>query len=110
MEIYGYQCTKCGYINYPNRTLCRKCKHNEFKPVALPKSGKLLTFTHLSTLPGDFDVPELTLGIVELSNGTRMTCQLDIEKPALGMAVQGEVAVVRHDEYNKYHGMVFRAK
>jgi uncharacterized OB-fold protein len=105
-----YQCAKCGHINYPNRTLCRKCRHSEFRPVALPKSGRLLTFTHLSTLPGDFDVPELTLGIVQLANGVRVTAQLDIPRPKLGMAVDGEVQVVRKDEYNKYHGFVFRAK
>jgi len=110
MEIYGYQCAKCGRVNYPNRTLCRQCRHNDFKPVPLPRDGKLLTFTRLSTLPGDFDVPEITLGIVELSNGVRMTAQLDIPKPKSGMAVQGEVKVVRKDEYNQYHGMVFRAK
>lgn len=110
MEIYGYRCAKCGHINYPNRTLCRRCKHADFQPVALPKKGKLLTFTHLSALPGDFDVPQLTLGIVQLSNGVRVTAQLEIARPKLGMAVTGEVAVVRRDEYNKYHGFVFRAR
>ncbi len=110
MEIYGYQCSKCGHINYPNRTLCGKCKNNAFVPVPLPKAGKLLTFTRLSTLPGDFDVPEMTLGIVELSNGVRVTGQVEIPKPKMGMAVESTVQVVRKDEYNKYYGMVFRAK
>jgi uncharacterized OB-fold protein len=107
MEIYAYRCAKCGELHYPNRTLCRKCKHEVFEPVPLPKTGKLLTFTRVSSLPGDFEVPELVLGIVELSNGLRITGQLEIEKPALGMKVQGEVKVVRKDEYDKYYGMIF---
>jgi uncharacterized OB-fold protein len=37
----------------------------------------------------------------------RSTGQLDIENPKIGMAVKGEVKVVRSDEYDKYLGMVF---
>lgn len=110
MDIFGYRCTKCGQIHYPNRTLCNKCRHDQFEPVPLPKTGKLLTFTHLSTLPGDFEVAELTLGIVELANGVRVTGQLEIKAPKMGMGVVGEVKVVRKDEYNKYLGMVFWEK
>jgi uncharacterized OB-fold protein len=107
MQILGYQCTKCGQIHYPNRTLCRKCAHNEFKPVPLPKEGKLLTFTHLFTLPADFEVMNISLGIVELSNGVRITGQLRIPSPEIGMPVRGTVEKVRKDQYNDFFGMVF---
>ncbi|OFZ83132.1 MAG: hypothetical protein A2583_12910 [Bdellovibrionales bacterium RIFOXYD1_FULL_53_11] len=106
-SILGYKCTKCAQVHYPNRTLCRKCGHNEFTTLPLPKSGKLLTFTHLYTLPADFEVTSIGLGIVELDGGTRITGQLEIEKPEIGMKVRGDVKMVRNDGYNNYYGMVF---
>lgn len=111
-EIYAYRCRKCGALHYPFRMVCKKCRANdpfEFDPVPLPRRGKLLTFTRLSTLPGDFDVADITLGIVELENGLRMTAQLDIASPRVGMAVTGSVEVVRKRDFHKFYGMVFRS-
>ncbi len=109
-DIYAYRCRKCGHLHYPYRMVCANCgenEHNEFDPEALPKTGTLLAFTRLYALPGDFDVPTLGLGIVELENGIRVTGQLDIDEPAAGMKVKGSVEVVRQEEYEKYYGMIF---
>ncbi len=109
-NIYAYKCQKCGHVQYPYRTRCRNCKkndHNEFDIVPLPKKGKLLTFTTLYSLPSDFEIVTLALGIVELEGGNRLTGQLNIKNPKIGMAVTGKVEVVRRDEYNKNLGMVF---
>ncbi len=111
-EIYAYKCRKCGQLHYPYRMVCRGCgknEHNEFDLVPLPKSGTLLTFTRLYNLPADFEVPELGLGIVELENGLRITGQLAIDEPHIGMPVRGEVRVVRTEAYDKRYGMVFFA-
>jgi len=111
MNIYAYKCKKCGHIQYPYRTLCRNCHkndHAEFDIVPLAKKGKLLTFTNLYALPSDFETVTIMLGIVELEDGNRITGQLNIENPQIGMAVKGEVKVVRSDEYDKFLGMVFR--
>lgn len=111
-EVYAYRCRRCGTLHYPFRMVCKGCRQNdffEFDPVPLPKAGKLLTFTRVHNLPGQYDVPSLTLGIVELENGLRMLGQLDIDEPALGMEVTGDVEVVRSETYDDYHGMVFRA-
>lgn len=112
MEIYAYKCKKCGHINYPYRMVCKKCRengHEEFDSVPLPKKGKLVTFTHLHTLPADFMVAKLTLGIVELENGVCITGQLNIREPKIGMKVKGEVGMVRQDELKKNFGMIFTA-
>jgi uncharacterized OB-fold protein len=111
MEIYGYRCNKCGHIHYPFRMVCKKCGQNdffEFEPVPLPKKGRLLTFTELYNLPADFMVAKMGLGIVELENKVRITGQVAIEKPKIGMPVVGEVEVVREAEYTSHYGMVFR--
>jgi uncharacterized OB-fold protein len=109
-NIYAYKCKRCGHVHYPYRTICKECgqnDHNEFDIVPLSKKGKLLTFTHLYTLPADYETVKLTLGIVELDDGQKITGQLRIEEPKIGMKVKGEVETVRKDEYNKYLGMVF---
>ena len=110
MNIYAYKCRKCGAVQYPYRTICRNCgknELNEFDLVPMAKNGKLLTYTRLYTLPSDFETTHLTLGIVELEDGSRITGQLDIEEPATGMKVQGDVQVVRQCLYEKRLGMVF---
>jgi len=110
MNIYAYKCKRCGHVQYPYRTLCRNCKdndHNEFDIVPLSKKGQLVTFTHLYTLPADFETVRLTLGIVELEDGNRITGQLNIKEPVIGMKVTGEVQIVRQEMYEKRLGMVF---
>ncbi len=92
--------------------VCKNCKENdffEFDVEPLPKKGKLLTYTTVYTLPAQYDVATLGLGIVELENGLRMLGQLEIDEPALGMEVVGEVEVVRQEPYDDYYGMVFTA-
>jgi hypothetical protein len=91
--------------------VCKGCGANElfeFDPVPLPRKGKLLTFTRLYSLPADYNVATLGLGIVELENGVRMTGQIDIEEPRIGMDVAGDIEVVRKSDLNEQLGMVFR--
>lgn len=109
-NIYAYKCKRCGHVQYPYRTICSNCgenDHNEFDIVPMAKQGKLVTFTHLYTLPADFETVKLTLGIVELDDGNKITGQLNIEKPKIGMKVKGDVHVVRQELYEKRLGMVF---
>lgn len=111
-NIYAYECRACGHRHYPFRMVCAHCRENgffEFDPVPMPKRGTLLTFTRVYNLPAEFEVETLGLGIVELEGGLRITGQLDIEQPTIGMAVEGEVEVVRRSAYDEYYGMVFRA-
>ncbi|MBI4668593.1 MAG: hypothetical protein HY747_05310 [Elusimicrobia bacterium] len=109
-EIFAYKCKKCGHVHYPYRMVCAKChhlEHNEFDAVPLPKKGKLVTFTFVHNLPADFSVAKLGLCIVELENGMRMTGQMNIENPKIGMPVVGKTEVVRLEEFQKSYGMVF---
>lgn len=111
-EIYAYRCRKCGHLHYPFRMVCKECRQNdffEFDIEPLPKTGRLLTYTKVHNLPAEFEVETLGLGIVELDNGIRITGQLEVAEPTMGMSVVGEVEIVRKSEYDQYHGMVFRA-
>ena len=111
LEIYGYKCKQCNHLHYPHRSLCRNCKNDildDFELVPLPKTGKLLTYTNLHTPSADFDVAVLKLGIVELDNGSRITGQLEIDNPKIGMLVKGTVKTVRTVGYEDYKGMIFK--
>ena len=111
-EIYAYECRECGTLHYPFRMRCKECGENDFfafDPVPLPRRGRLLTVTHVHNLPAEYEVERLGIGIIELDNGIRVTGQLDVEEPVLGMKVVGDVRVVRHETYQDYFGMVFRA-
>jgi len=108
-RILGYKCRTCGHVHYPNKALCMKCGAGDFDTEPLPFNGTLLTYTELYNPPGDFDVVKLPLGIVELENGVRMMGQLEIDHPAIGMAVKGRVDVVRRTKYDKIKGMIFKA-
>lgn len=110
LEIYAYKCKKCGHTHYPFRMRCKNCGKNdqfEFETIPLPKQGKLLTFTQVYNLPPAYAVAKLGLGIVELENGLRITGQLQIPEPKIGMKVKGEVEPVREDGYDRRFGMVF---
>ena len=110
LNIYAYKCQKCGELHYPYKTRCKKCgenDHNEFDIVPMAKKGKLLTFTTLYTLPSDYEVITLGLGIVELEDGLRITGQFRIKNPKIGMKVVGKIEVVRKDLYKKHLGMIF---
>jgi len=90
--------------------VCKKCGKNEvfgFDTVPLPRKGKLLTFTTVHNPPPESNVAKLGLGIVELENGMRITGQLKIPNPKLGMPVTGKVEIVREADYGKNYGMVF---
>jgi len=111
-EIYAYECRECGALHYPFRMRCRQCGENdvfEFDPVPLPRHGHLVTFTHVHNLPAEYEVERLGIGIVELDNGMRVTGQLAVESPTMGMEVVGDVRVVRHETYQDYFGLIFRA-
>jgi uncharacterized OB-fold protein len=112
-NIFAYKCRKCGELHYPYRMVCKKCReneHNEFDPVPLPKTGKLLTFTYVHNLPADFMVSKLGLGIVELTNGLRMVGQIRIDDAKIGMDVIGKIDTVRSEEFSKHEGMIFYKK
>lgn len=111
-HVHAYRCRSCGTLHYPFRMRCKSCgnlEFFEFDPEPLPPTGTLVTFTHVHNLPAEYEVERLGLGIVELEGGVRVTGQLAIDQPEIGMAVTGTVEVVRHQAYDDYWGFVFRA-
>lgn len=93
-RLEAAQCKNCGKLFFPPRLICDECHHREFETIKLSREGKLLTYTTIHVAPPQFihTVP-YAVGIVELKEGVRITCQLaDCDPHALktGMPVKIE--------------------
>ncbi len=93
---------ECGKICYPPRVICPECGGRSFETVAMPREGKVVTFTVVRVPPTGFvDQSPLPIAIVELSNGVRLMVQIaDIADPdevTIGMPVRLEFRRINSD-------------
>lgn len=76
-RLEAAKCVKCGKVHFPPRVVCDECQGREFEPCTLPTEGKVITHTVIRTPPRGFsDEAPYCMGIVELSDGTRLHCQI----------------------------------
>ena len=104
-EILACKCPKCGTQYYPAPMVCAKCSNRrdpsgilypDWEKFPLAGACKLLTWTRLWALPEGYNKPFLLFGIVEFPNGLRASGRLEVETPAIGMALNAKV--VESDE------------
>ncbi len=87
------KCTKCGYVAFPPRLVCPKCKTKKFKTIVLKDEGKIITYTVIRVGPDKFskETP-YAIGIIELNDKLRLTAQIvgvvDFEKLKIGQKVK----------------------
>ena len=86
------KCTKCGKVSFPPRLVCPKCKTRKFKTINLKDEGKILTYTVIRVASDKFskETP-FAVGIVEVSDGVRLTTQIadaDVDKLKIGQKVK----------------------
>ncbi len=75
-RMEAQKCAKCGKVFFPPRVVCA-CGSRKFKAYALPQTGKVITHTVIRTAPRGFgDEAPYCMGIVELSDGSRVLCQI----------------------------------
>lgn len=94
-NLTGTKCNNCGYLTFPRRTLCPKCRHEsmgQLEDATFEGTGTLVTWTRVHDgLEGrELETPYL-LGIVELDEGPRVTAQivdLDPDEVELGMELE----------------------
>jgi uncharacterized OB-fold protein len=103
----GYQCTGCGRIFHPARTVCLDCGGRRFSEVPLEDECTLVTFTRLHALPMDFHQRTLMLGMVEFPGGVRALGQLSAEQVETGMKMKARWEVVRTLEGEEIRGLRF---
>ena len=108
-EVVAAKCTGCGKLVYPTHFYCPACHGTQFEGVPLAGEGKLLTWTRVYALPLDYEDLYLTLGIVEMDMGVRVTARLDLAEPSTGMRVRARVGPVRDIGGKAIQGLVFGA-
>jgi uncharacterized OB-fold protein len=83
-RLEAARCTRCGKILYPPRAVCPACRATDFETVALPRDGKVVTYTVVRVPPAGFtDQTPLSIALVELSNGVQVMVQIaDVADPS----------------------------
>ena len=72
-KLLGAKCRKCGKVHVPPRPLCDSCLSKELDWTAIPKEGRLLTYTVIHIAPAQFqEMAPYAMGIVELGKDLRL--------------------------------------
>lgn len=115
-RLEGSRCLKCGAISFPPRTTCPKCGSSDMKLHALPRSGRVLTYSLIHSAPKGFEanVP-YPVALIELEDGTKITSQLtdcDSSEISIGMPVEMTVRRIREESPSDIiiYGYKFRPK
>lgn len=97
------KCTGCGKTWFPPRRVCGHdgCQSREFETVNLPDEGRIVTHTVVHVGAKEFgDLSPYALGIVELTDGTRLMTQIadcDPATLAIGQPVRVEFRKISED-------------
>jgi len=76
-NLVGNRCVKCGREFFPPVYRCRSCGSDQLEDRAMPKEGKIVTYTQLhETLPGFEAQAPFFLAVVELKNGAKVLTQI----------------------------------
>jgi len=100
-RLEAAKCVRCGKVHFPPRVICDECKGREFTTVNLPLDGKVVTHTVIRTPPrGYSDEAPYCMGVVELSDGTKILCQIadcEPERLEVGLPVTIEFRRIQED-------------
>jgi len=93
-RLEAARCTKCEKVFFPPRLVCSKCGSRDFTPVAMKRTGKVVTYTVIRTPSDEFsgEAP-FAVGIIQIDDGARLTTQIadvDFDELKIGMPVRLE--------------------
>jgi uncharacterized OB-fold protein len=104
-RLEAVKCAKCKSVYFPPRLVSPNTLDREsLKPYKLPDEGEVYTYTVIEVPPSQFkDEAPYVVAIVELTDGTKITCQLadyDPDKLKIGMKVKIEFRRIQtHGEH-----------
>jgi hypothetical protein len=95
------RCTGCGKVTYPAHRICPQCRGRDLEPIALSRTGTVVTSTVVHVAPDDFafEAP-YAMAIVETPEGARLMVQVtdcEPEKVLPGMQVALEFRRIRRE-------------
>jgi len=106
-RLAGWRCNHCGTFHHARPVLCKRCRSRDFSEAELPKTGRLIAYTILSSAPREFgELSPYAIGLIELDDGTRILSQLtDFREDELREGVRVE-AVFRRIRVNGEQGLI----
>ncbi len=101
-RLLGSRCGECGRLHFPRHDTCPFCSAVGTRPVELSGTGRLWSWTAVTTAPPGYrgDVP-YGFGVVELPEGLRVVSRLTEPDPtrlAAGQPMHMVVVAVRVDD------------
>jgi uncharacterized OB-fold protein len=101
-RLLGSRCEVCGRNHFPRHDTCPYCGSDAARPVELSGTGRLWSWTAVTTAPPGYRgaVP-YGFGVVELPEGVRVVTRLTESDPtrlAAGQPMEMVVVAVRVDE------------
>ncbi|MDE2581692.1 MAG: OB-fold domain-containing protein [Rhodospirillales bacterium] len=77
------RCAGCGHLDTPAHTVCRACLSADLRPVGIPATGRIVSFTTIRRAPSRFrDQAPYHVAVVDLDAGPRVTGRLAATSPA----------------------------
>ena len=106
-RLVGWRCNHCGTFHHIKPIVCKRCRSRDFTEVELPKTGRLIAYTVVNSVPKEFnDSSPYLIGLIELDDGTRIISQLtDFKEDELREGARVE-AVFRRIRVNGEQGII----
>ncbi|MBD3407451.1 MAG: nucleic acid-binding protein [Candidatus Lokiarchaeota archaeon] len=77
-KFQAYKCIGCGVVITPPSGTCYGCGSSDMEWIDVSGKGTLVSFTVIHIAPDDFaDEAPYYVAIIELEEGSRVTCRLD---------------------------------
>ncbi len=100
-RLEAVRCRGCGKVVYPARRVCPGCRGTDLEPLALSRSGTVVTSTVIHVAPAEFAMETpYAVAIVETPEGARLMAQVvDCELPEVkpGLKVNLEFRLIRQE-------------
>lgn len=77
IHLKGFSCLKCGTVYLMKAQRCNACGNTDLEPRMLSTHGTVFTFTQEHYFPSAF--PPVTMAVVDLDGGGRVTLQMTDE-------------------------------
>ena len=101
LRLEASRCASCGFVAYPPRMICPKCRKTEFATTTLTPEGKVVTATVIHVSPTDLQMEApYAMAIVETPEKARLMVQMADTEPGdvrPGMDVRLEFRRIRKE-------------
>jgi uncharacterized protein len=94
-NMIGTQCTVCGKVHFPPRSVCPTCHRKslgKMQPIRLKGEGEIFSYTVVHEAPSQFEMLKpYVMAIIRMREGVMVTGQIidvDPHELAIGMKVK----------------------